>query len=318
MLAGLASVAPALASCAVARDTRRVASYFADRPHVRSVKDSYDTADASDQVNIDLELDEDATVDNIATLFAEAEPAMRDMTKFPVRLTASWTHGSVRMDQCARATFNSPKAADAYDAEAVRVSVQGALATATETAGTVTCSWWYSRDDGSRNLSYVVDYGTADALPGDILRSLPPEMAVDGYEVTARQEVSVSDWDVCFWLRSTDDSSGAASVPVDALLETLPHPSSDAHIYVGGEKANSSDDLVLDPRANGERTALRWGEPAVRVLEAARWRGVLVLPIGRRNEVRFRFDAGDSPTEVLNEPGEFAEIGALILERAHS
>ena len=40
-LGGLVALAPLLASCAVARDTKKVASYFQDLPHVRSVKDSY-------------------------------------------------------------------------------------------------------------------------------------------------------------------------------------------------------------------------------------------------------------------------------------
>ena len=55
----------------------------------------------------------------------------------------------------------------------------------------------------------------------------------------------------------------------------------------------------------------------MQVLEAARWRGVFVLSLGLK-KVRFRFDAGDSPTVVLDKQGEADGLGELILERAHS
>lgn len=319
-LGGLLVLAPLTASCAMftmSREGQKIVAYFEDQPHVRGVKDEYNGIDTDNQIIIYLELDDDVTVEDVATLFAEAEPAICDATRFPALLTASWSHNGARMEQCAQAFFNAPEKPTAYDDALVRAGVEGALAAATETVQTVK-GGAHRSNDGTRTLSYTVDHGTADALPGDVSRSVPPEMVFEGYDVFLDQKVSVSDWSVHVRVWSTGGSPRAESVPLTDLLDALPHPD-DGYIYVGDDKADSSNDLLLGPGSDNDdqRVALRWGEPAVRVLEAARWRGVFVLSLGLER-VRFRFDAGDSPTVVLDKQGEADGLGELILERAHS
>lgn len=321
-LGGLLVLAPLTASCGMytmSKEGQKIVAYFQDQPHVRSVKDEYNGIDTENQINIDLELDDDVTVEDLATLFAKAEPAICDTTRFRTHLTASWSHQGVRMDQCAQAFYNAPQESTAYDDALVRAGVEGALAAATETVQTVK-GGWHRSNDGTRTLNYTVDHGTADALPGDIRRSLPPEMAVEGYDVFVEQEVRIADWKVRVVVRSADDSASAASVPVDALIDALPRPSlSYASIDVGREHAASEEDVSVLNYADDQEGLIRGGVAAVDALEAARWRGVLELRLGEpRVPVRFRFDAGDSPTVVLDKQGEADGLGELILERAHS
>lgn len=319
-LGGLLVLTPLTASCGMytmSKEGQKIVAYFQDQPHVRSVKDEYDGIDTENQINIYLELDDDVTVEDVATIFAEAEPVIIDATSFRTHLMASWSHKGVRMDQCAKAFYNAPEGSTAYDDALVRAGVEGALAAATETVQTVK-GGAHRSNDGTRTLSYTVDHGTADALPGDVSRSVPPEMLFEGYDVFLDQNVNVSDWSVYVRVWSTGGSPRAESVPLTDLLDALPHPD-DGYIYVGDDKADSSNDLLLGPGSDDDdqRVALRWGEPAVRVLETARWRGQFVLSLGLER-LRFGFDGGASPTAVLDEPESMAGWGELILERAHS
>lgn len=320
-LGSLVALAPLLASCAVARDTRAVADYFRDRPHVRSVKDSYDTADADDQVNIDLELDEDVSADDVAALFADAEPALREATQFPVHVSASWSHHGVRMEQCAQAAFNSPGASSSYDDALVRASTEGALTAATETAQTVECAWNADQvGGGAPTLRYVVDHGSGDALPGDVALTLPRDLALDGYDVFLDQKVVLSNWEVSVTVTSQEGGPSAEGVPVTELAAALPPPTGYSSISVGYSTilpAQAPIGVVSEVTGKDELVTL--GAAAVRALEGTGWRGaLLVRGTGRGGLQDVVLDTSVSPTSVLSESESAAGLGEQILEQVRA
>ncbi|QPL05379.1 MULTISPECIES: hypothetical protein [Actinomyces] len=321
LLGGLLALTPALVSCAVARDTRTVANYFTDRPRVRSVKDSFNTADAADQVIIDLELEEDVSADDVAALFADAEPVLREETTFPVYVTASWSHHGVRMDKCAQAVFNAPSASMVYDGNLLRAGVEGALTVATGTARTVGCGRITDRVDGEAPaLSYTVDHGSADTLPDDVALTLPQDLARGGYDVLLEQKVVLADWEVSVAVTSREGAASAKGVPVDGLVAALPQPSRYSWLTVGDSPLLPEDVAIgVGMEVSDEDGLVSLGAAAVRALEKNGWHGIVRVRGTGGGTVRdVLLDTSTSPATVVSESETATGLGEQMREGARA